>query len=424
HQITGVLRVRAKYGVTGKGVKVGIIDSGLDWKHPALGAGTSFPTERVPFGYDFVGDDFKSGGEPVPGIFLVCCFFSPFSIWFLSDDDPMDCGGHGTHVAGIIGANSTATYIFTGVAPEVTFGAYRVFGCDGATDTAVILQAIQRAFSDGMEVINMSLGSDGGFGVNDPEVDLINAISATGKVIFAIAQGNAQSGGVWQSSAPALAERATSVAATNNLATLRTRSFTVAGKRFNMTVYDNARVPTNPLDIILNVNAAPAPGASANTDACTGTAQLPGTITNPTGKVLLIRRGTCGFLEKAQNAQAAGAAAVIIYNRTSDAATKVTIPVYAMDETSGSALAVLLLSQPTLSSKFEVDAADAEVSVPQITITSFSSWGPPPDLRFKPDVAAPGSNILSTLPLAQGGFGFESGTSMATPYVSSTFLPF
>ncbi|KAI8801666.1 peptidase S8/S53 domain-containing protein [Cladochytrium replicatum] len=410
HKITGVLEARKQYGVSGKGIKVGVIDSGLDWKHPAFGAGTSFPTPRVPFGYDFVGDKYQSGLEPV------------------EDNDPMDCGGHGTHCAGIIGANSTSTYIFTGVAPEVTFGAYRVFGCSGSTDTSIIVKAIERAFADGMDIISMSLGSNGGF-PSGLDVDLINKLTDTGKVVFTIAQGNGQSGLIWQSSNPAIASQSIAVAATNNFAKVRTRGITVNGKKFNLTVYDDAAVPVSFTgDITLNTLAAPAPGAASNSDGCIGTANAVGANTNPKGKVLLIRRGTCVFTEKGQQAQAGGAVAVIVYNHglsaqpalydfTSDPSTNITIPFYTMDAQSGSALAAHLLTTSG-SSKLAFDAQDTASVTPEITVTTFTSWGPGPDLSFKPDVAAPGNNILSTIPLAQGGFGLKSGTSMATPYTA------
>src|SRR5690606_31428828 len=71
------------------------------------------------------------------------------------DPNPDDCNGHGTHVAGIVGANGTVK----GVAPEVTFGAYRVFGCDGSTTSDIMLAAMERAYKDGMQVLNMSIGS-------------------------------------------------------------------------------------------------------------------------------------------------------------------------------------------------------------------------------------------------------------------------
>jgi hypothetical protein len=71
------------------------------------------------------------------------------------DPDPDDCNGHGTHVAGIVGANGDVV----GVAPEVTFGAYRVFGCEGSTTADIMIAAMERALADGMDVLNMSIGS-------------------------------------------------------------------------------------------------------------------------------------------------------------------------------------------------------------------------------------------------------------------------
>jgi len=108
--------VHSELGFTGKGVRVGIIDTGIDYNHPDLGGGFG-PGLRVAFGFDFVGDAYDGSNTPIP---------DPF---------PDDCDGHGTHVAGIVGANGAVT----GVAPGVTFGAYRVFGCEGQAESDVII---------------------------------------------------------------------------------------------------------------------------------------------------------------------------------------------------------------------------------------------------------------------------------------------
>ncbi|RKP07196.1 peptidase S8/S53 domain-containing protein, partial [Thamnocephalis sphaerospora] len=106
---------------TGKGITVGIIDSGIDYGHTALG-GCFGSGCKVAFGYDFVGDDYTASNRPKP------------------DDDPMDtCNGHGTHVAGIIAGQQGS---FAGVAPQATLGAYRVFGCTGRVELDVVLDAI------------------------------------------------------------------------------------------------------------------------------------------------------------------------------------------------------------------------------------------------------------------------------------------
>jgi len=89
-------------------VQVALIDTGVDYEHSDLGACFGEGC-RVTSGYDLVGDRFDGSNTPLP------------------DQDPDDCLGHGTHLAGIIGADGRVT----GVAPGVTFGAYRVFGCEG-----------------------------------------------------------------------------------------------------------------------------------------------------------------------------------------------------------------------------------------------------------------------------------------------------
>ncbi|HQW27047.1 MAG TPA: S8 family serine peptidase, partial [Saprospiraceae bacterium] len=141
--MTGADAVQSELGYTGKGIKVAVMDTGIDYDHPDLG-GCFGPGCRVAKGWDFVGDAYNADDtspayNPVP---------SP-------DPYPDDCNGHGTHVAGIIGANG----VVTGVAPEVTFGAYRVFGCDGSTTDAIMLAAMERAYKDHMDVLNMSIGS-------------------------------------------------------------------------------------------------------------------------------------------------------------------------------------------------------------------------------------------------------------------------
>src|SRR6185295_12227406 len=136
-KMTGADIVQNSFGFTGAGIKVGVNDTGIDYDHPDLGLCFG-PGCRVAYGYDFVGDAFSGPvTTPVP------------------DDDPDDCQGHGTHVAGIVGANGA----IKGVAPGVTFGAYRVFGCTGSTTDDVMIAAMERALADGMDIINMSIGS-------------------------------------------------------------------------------------------------------------------------------------------------------------------------------------------------------------------------------------------------------------------------
>ena len=94
------------------------------YSHPALGGGFG-EGYKVAFGRDLVGDSYTGFNTPVP------------------DDDPMDCGGHGTHVSGIIGGVDP---LLTGVAPNATLGMYKVFGCYGSVAEDVLITALNNAY--------------------------------------------------------------------------------------------------------------------------------------------------------------------------------------------------------------------------------------------------------------------------------------
>ncbi|KAJ4344848.1 uncharacterized protein N0V89_012592 [Didymosphaeria variabile] len=141
HVMTQIDKLHAE-GVTGKGVQVAIIDSGVDYTHPALG-GCFGEGCLVSKGYDFVGDNFRLGeNEPQP------------------DDDPMDdCFGHGTHVSGTVAAQLEKTkYGFSGGAPGVKLAAYRIWNCISSTTDEIQLAAFARAVEDGADVISYSNG--------------------------------------------------------------------------------------------------------------------------------------------------------------------------------------------------------------------------------------------------------------------------
>ncbi|KAI9234809.1 MAG: peptidase S8/S53 domain-containing protein, partial [Podila humilis] len=198
HHMTGVDVLHKKHKLTGKGIKIGIIDTGVDYKHPAFavpGANEGCFARngkncRVKYGWDFVGDDYNGSNTPKP------------------DGDPMDCNGHGSHVAGIIGGNALNIKVspkppqpFVGVAPEVTIGAYRVFGCYGTSSDDVILAAMELAFNEGMDVINMSLGGSSSYKSN-PTAILADKLVARGMALAAGAgnegtDGNAKSRITW-----------------------------------------------------------------------------------------------------------------------------------------------------------------------------------------------------------------------------------
>ncbi|HSN44070.1 MAG TPA: S8 family serine peptidase, partial [Propionibacteriaceae bacterium] len=203
--MTGADVAYSELGYTGEGIRVGVIDSGIDIDHPDLGGSgtngtTRFPSSRVKWGYDFVGDAYNAdlGENPVP------------------DPIPDDCGGHGTHVAGIIGANGDfATGGVRGVASKVSFGAYRVFGCDGSSSTDVVLAAMEMTIKDHMNVVNMSLGDAYQSWPSYPTATAAVTMQKAGVILVASA-GNDGEDGSFTVGAPSVSDGAISVASFEN----------------------------------------------------------------------------------------------------------------------------------------------------------------------------------------------------------------
>lgn len=397
-------------GYDGAGIKVGVIDTGIDYNHPDLGGsgtegnnadfGPSAP--RVKYGYDFVGDaydaDDAAHDTPVP------------------DNYPDDCNGHGTHVSGIIGADGDPTTGHVlGVAPKVTFGAYRVFGCEGSTDTEVILAAMDMAAADHMDVVNMSLGSDFDSWPDYPDAAAADALTAAGTIVVAAA-GNAGDSGLFSTGSPSVGKSVISVASVEN--TNSTNRYFAVSPTPTGTDGHFIYIPGEP---------APLPPDSGTFDLARASVQNGCTaFSGVTDQVALVQRGTCNFYDKALNAQNAGAKAVVIYDNGGGIGTAdltpskgdpaITIPVVMISQDEGQALWDQLDSQSTtltwnLLTKVEPNPLAG-------TISSFSAYGLAADLTMTPDLAAPGGNIWSTFPLEKQGYANLSGTSMAAPQVT------
>ena len=182
----GADRVWQDYGATGEGIVVAVLDSGIDYTHPALGGGIG-PGFKVIGGHDFVGHD----------------------------DDPMDENEHGTHVAGIIAAQSDS---LTGVAPDASLLAVRVLDENGSGTTNEIVAGIEYCvdpngdndFTDHVDIVNVSLGSSTG-NLHDPVSSALDNATALG-VTFCVAAGN--NGNYMTIDSPACAEGAIAVGAT------------------------------------------------------------------------------------------------------------------------------------------------------------------------------------------------------------------
>ncbi|MBT8077820.1 MAG: S8 family serine peptidase [Gammaproteobacteria bacterium] len=412
-------------GVKGKGVSIGIIDSGIDYTHAHLGGSGdpndyinndpnvvepgTFPTRKVVGGYDFAGAAYDAGdpanSTPVP------------------DADPLDGDGHGSHVAGIAAGLGVPGSIGMGVAPKAKLYALKVFG-EPAGSTALTSDAIEWALdpngdgdiSDHLDVINMSLGSS--FGSPDDPSAVSSSMAAKMGVVVVASAGN--SGPIpYVTGAPAAAGGAVmSVASSlSGGPTLGVEtSGDVAGAHEALEGTSPVRLADGSVtaDLMQVSDAANIEGCSAIGD-------------DMTGYIALISRGTCGFADKSANAEAAGAVGMIVYN---DGATDERIAPIVMGGLDAATIPSVMVSYfagADLSASLGGGGAivanmDESIMVDTIfgdTMSGFSSRGPGHGgSTFKPDLAAPGSSIVSTL-YSTGTEGASfNGTSMAAPHVA------
>ena len=390
--MTGADVAQNTLGLTGAGVKVAIMDTGVDYHHADLG-GCFGAGCRVSVGHDFVGDAFAgSASTPVP------------------DNDPDDCNGHGTHVAGIVGANGGVR----GVAPGVTFGAYRVFGCDGSTTADIMIAAMERALSDGMQVLNMSIGSAFQTWTKYPTAAASDRAVNKGMVVVA-SIGNSGASGVYSAGAPGVGKKVIGVASFDNTH-IRLNTFTVSPDGTAIGYQQASPSPAAPTS-----GSSPMARTGTTSSAADACAALPaGSLT---GQVALIRRGTCTFHTKSRNAQNAGAIGVVLYNNgagrfaASLAGTPaITIPVVSISNTEGALIDSRLATGPVTMTWTANTGIFANPTGG--LISSFSSYGLTAELTLKPDIGAPGGLIRSTWPIEKGSYATISGTSMSSPHVA------
>ncbi|MEU2947192.1 S8 family serine peptidase [Nocardiopsis alba] len=390
--MTGADIVQSELGITGEGLRVAIMDTGVDYTHPDLGGPGEFPTERVVAGHDFVGDDYNAGNPnadtPAP------------------DDDPQDCNGHGTHVAGIVGAEGKVT----GVAPDVVFGAYKVFGCTGSTSADIMIAAMEQALADDMDVLNMSVGSAHSWPQYPTAIASDNLVDEGMVVVASI--GNEGASGLYSAGAPGLGADVIGVAA-----------------------YDNTHIRASAAEVTqsgetvayMEMGDAPLPPTSGESDelvhigrGCLAAGdELEG---DPAGKTALMVRGECTFTEKYDAAVDAGATGVVVYNNLpgmfagGGIVDRGAFSIGVTDEIGAHLLELLEAGDPVT-----LTWTGEEATIPNPTgglISSFSSYGLAADLDLKPDIGAPGGLINSTYPMNRGGYATVSGTSMSAPHVA------
>ena len=396
--------VRQVHGLTGRDVKVAVIDSGIDYTHPDLG-GCFGKGCKVEAGYDFVGDAYNGVSEPKP------------------DPDPLDnCQGHGTHVAGIIGAQAASKQGVTGVAPNVKLHAYRVFGCKGSTSEAIVIAALLVAYKNGAQVINLSLGGSGW--AQSPAARFASLLTEKGVVVVA-AQGNDGSDGLYWASSPAAGEGVIAVAPVINTHASGL-SLRISPDATPLWYQPATAAP-------ISLSGKETLGAIAS-NSCLG-GYLPGELAQIENKIVLIKYiGGCSAYTAARNAQAAGARGVLFHPETAGIGQLVgifsglsvqpnlptdpllTIPVghIAVED------AIPLRQRIARETVLAAWTAEPLNYAPQSAgrIANFSSWGPTAELQIKPNLSAPGGIIRSTFLTEQGSYATFSGTSMAAPHVA------
>ncbi|KAH8674310.1 peptidase S8/S53 domain-containing protein [Xylariales sp. PMI_506] len=408
HIMTQVDKLHAE-GVVGSGIKIGVIDTGVDYTHPALG-GCFGPGCLVSYGADLVGDNYTGANIPVP------------------DDDPYDgCAGHGTHVSGIIAAQPNELG-FTGAAPGVTLGMFRVFGCDGSAADDVLINAYLQAFEAGSQIITASIGGSSGWS-EEPWAVVVSRIVDQG-VPCTVSAGNSGDYGLFYASTAADGKKVTAIASFDNIVTpalLTISNYTIDGgaaQEFGYALGEPGAWS--------GVNL-PLWTASYNvTDPAGGCDPYPADTPDLSGYVVLIRRGTCTFVQKATNAAAFGAKYIMFYNNVNGAVTTevdvdgiLAAGMVTPDQGATWVTALQAGSEVVLSFADPVTApVELQILDNDLTggyVSTYSSWGPTFEADVKPQVGSPGGNILSTWPVDLGSYAVISGTSMACPLVAGIY---
>jgi minor extracellular serine protease Vpr len=424
--LTGADIAQTELGLDGSGVTIAIMDSGLDYTLPEFG-GCFGPGCKVRGGFDLVGDAYNATPGPA---------FDPVPH---PDANPLPCdpdvadraevlgagtsdAAHGTHVAGIAAADGrghTDDGQVVGVAPGAQLLAYRVFGCNGGTDSDVMVHAMELALADHADVLNMSIGAAFTNWPEYPTAVAADNLSAAGvTVVASIGNSGVNGGQLWSAGAPGVGRNVIGVASFDNTkATLPAFQVGSAMYTYNRASGSLATVP----------QSGSAELVATGTPATADDGCVTPLSSSLAGKIALIRRGTCGFYNKAINAQRAGAIGVVLYNNVAGAlsptvaptpvgAEPVTIPVAAITAADGAAIFNGLATNHTLT------WTDQVLEAPLATaglVSDFSSFGTDAELGLKPDIGGPGGQIYSTWPHQQfGGHNTISGTSMAAPHVA------
>jgi minor extracellular serine protease Vpr len=402
----------------GAGVKVGIIDTGIDETHPffdptGFSAPAGFPKCDARDSSSHQADTnckYVSGKVIVAKVFNNKLNQSKFDAQAIQD--------HGTHVAGTVAGvtgqtaevNGVSIDDMSGVAPGAWLGNYNVFpGNVTNARSEDILNAVEAAVNDGMDVLNLSLGGDYR-GNNDLlAMGLDNAVAAG--VVVAVAAGNSGPGGQTVESPGRARDVITVGASTNQHFVGQPLTYPSGGATtIGAAVGDFPPLATGSYDLF-----------DTNSNACTSV------DAGASGKLAIVNRGACTFSTKVRNALAAGAVGVLVINNVAGDPTAM-----AMDGLGGDNLPAVMIGKgegaalrtAAPSTADAVATFDEFVTSNGDIIAGFSSRGPTfVDLAVKPDLTSVGVNVLSSVTTVgnEGDiWAFFSGTSMATPHIAGS----
>ena len=445
--VIGATELQTLTGAKGDGIKIGIVDDGVDSTNPFLNpAGYSYPA------------GFPKGGRKwtTPKVIVARAFPGPNSGRRGRLPIDREASFHATHVAGIAagdagtcspgGRDHPPTCGLSGVAPRAWIGNYRVFNVPTpighVANTPEIAAAFEFAVRDGMDVINFSGGGAETEPANDAMIDVIRNVTAAGVVPVISAGNDRDQFGMGTVGSPGSAPEAITVAAVSNThvfaPTLSVRTAGAPADLRSIAIADagGARFPESFVFTghrLVDVGVLTAANGNridrrlcGPDDDTNNPAKSELRAGSLDGDIALASRGHCTFASKALRAARAGAIALVLVDNRPGGPDAIPIelplPAGMISDLDGARLRAYLAATAGNAVVTIGNAVQRVETGRSGVVTSFSSGGPTAfGHLLKPDVSAPGGQILSsTLPEFTGGspFAVFDGTSMAAPHVS------
>ncbi|RDL35480.1 uncharacterized protein BP5553_07411 [Venustampulla echinocandica] len=412
-----------RLGIKGNGMKIGIIDSGVDYRHPALGGGFG-PGHKIAGGYAFTTDNGTLANTTDP---LTTCVG----------------GGHGTHVTGIIGMEPTpGGFDITGVAPEATLYMYKVLACFTSAEWDSIIAAMSKAHEDGVDIVSMSIGGplQGFSGEPDPTAAAIQSLADAGIPVIisigneAVASPRARNlysvtipgsqpsaigvGAISNTVFPLVYSAVDSMGTTIQYASVYPVNLPSGADIYIMSDGCSSDEWNNVLSIVDANNTIIAFEATYPMCPADALGAWSGASTQP-HYIMAFTAHSTNILNPNQEDPFLSA-----YN-TLPEGYHGSVQLINVNSTEGDKL-ISNFEAAGGYRKYKWKLSSGVTSAPEPAgglMDYYSSFGPTwHDYQLKPQISAPGGHILSTWPLGpQLGYSILSGTSMAAPYIAGAF---